>query len=130
MVKHFTQYDTYPWIVFSEDEPIEKVPNRLELRTDGPWWIQRPSGWWHFAVEVNILVVLFDPQNIYLMPEVLGNLVKYASQTISFDGGCMRPMYDYRRTLQINNYGIIDKDEKIEQATVEVRYKGDLKGEG
>jgi len=129
IVQHYTQYDAAPWLVFTQDELKVKSPVQLELRTDGPWFVQWPGNWWRAEVEANILIMLFDTQNIYTMSQYVGALATLAVQPIATEDFCLYPMYDRRRTVQINNYGQIDKDQNIEQSTVEVRYKSVLKGD-
>lgn len=112
-------YDDVYWHVEGDDRETQGKEKWLELRTNGP----DRSGTRN-SFTVNILICWISPQNTYAIQEIAGQIASLLDTSIPVvddEGallGCLSPEYDGRHKLEITNYGVIDKDLKMEQSTV------------
>ncbi len=130
VLKHFNGTGIYTFHVGKKRETNH--PEWIEVRDDGPWGEKFPSSY-RFEYEINILIGIIDPENIFRMEEIGGQILKLLATDIPVsDGiqeiGCLRPIYNRIRKLQFNKFGIIDTSIEAEQATAEQRYEIYIEG--
>ncbi len=137
--KHF--YDNRDGIaIYVEGQHRDTKDNKdfFEIRVDGPYFTEYSKGYWRCYTEVNILVqsamdnVNFHRihTNVGIVAAAFTNAIpvyKYGSGDDDDDTllGCMQLVSDYRgkERIQINHFGIIDKNVNLMQASVEGHYE-------
>lgn len=117
----------------------------MELRIDGPYYTELCKDYFRVFIEVNLILQnVQDDKNLHTFYTNLGKastiftpipLFKYgASDDIESDQsmfGCLRIVSDNRgkERIQVNNFGLVDKDARLLQASVEGHYVTHLTGE-
>lgn len=129
--RHFSGANSYP-LYFEGDERdhINEEPIRVELRIDGPFISQFQKGMKQYYYEINALITVnFNFVEIYRMAQCIAYVVKFFCSRIPLfdsDGnnlGCLTYHKDRRREMvEVNQYGEIREDTRIEQATIEAHY--------
>lgn len=71
-----------------------------------------------YTVDLNVLIAVVDYSNIFRLEQGLTLVTSLLTQPVSIDFGCLLPRDDIKST----NYGQIEPDVKIKQATVEQTY--------
>jgi hypothetical protein len=117
----------------------------IELRIDGPYYTELSKDYWKVYLEVNALLQnVQDDKNTHTFYTNLGllstiftpiPLFKYGESTDEENDqsmfGCLRIVSDDRgkERIQVNNFGLVDKDARLLQANVEGHYVTHLTGE-
>jgi hypothetical protein len=111
---------------------LSESDNFVELRIDGPYFTESTKGSWLVEVEVNILIQHgIDTENFYGMKDVQGAvsmcfveipLRKFGDDNTVF--GCLRRRNETAggHKLTISNFGKIEPELMIQQATIEGHY--------
>lgn len=122
------------------DRETEDLLDFAELRIDGPWFNEISSNYWKIRIEVNILIQsIMGDKNLYRFYDSIGDVnaafkncisvYKYADiNNQNGDGsflGCFKLIIDRydRENIKTSNFGQIDKNVKLQQATVEAHYE-------
>ncbi len=138
--KHF--YDLRQGVYFhveGDDRSTIDQTEHVEFRIDGPD-IKNPSkGWYVLDVAINILVKTnMNSENIDNMVVISGIIQAAFTETISVYKlgtgvdddqsllGCLRLRSDSQGSVLFNNFGQIDEDSRLTQATIEGRYRMEL----
>lgn len=140
--KHFDdRKGTLPLYIEGKHRATTKPKKYLELRMDGPTWIQPSNGYFKGSVQVNtLLTVALDDKDYHDPYRVAGLVQAMYTPTIDVfkfgDGvdddqshlGCLvlQQNSEKRDFLELNWFGIIDTDDPLVQATVEGHYRIEL----
>lgn len=114
------------------------VPKLVEIRVDGPYVTEISRGYYRLYVEVSLLVqATLNQQDAHILHKLLGKcldaftasikIYKYGSGPADNQDllGCAKLLNDpdKRERVQVNNFGIIDRNVNIAQGTVEGHYE-------
>lgn len=108
----------------------------FELRIDGPNIKEYSKKYFYCYVEVNCLIQsLIDEDDVFKLQTVLGKVTnlfgksiqiyKYGAETGDDESlvGCLVQINDTRNHLQVNNFGQVHQDTRIQQGSVEAHYE-------
>jgi hypothetical protein len=121
---------------------VESIPNRAELRIDGPNIVQPSKGVWRLYCEINILIAAtVNANDLYTYQRMMGHFSSLFIDHISIfklgDGGgdtgdllgCMQLKYEKNERVQINTFGVIAPEVSLQQGSVEGHYEMLITGE-
>lgn len=128
--KHFDSALTIPIVYTGQPTQVTDSSNFVELRIDGPYITELSKDYFRLYYEVNILHQYTRSEtNIYNRFNTLGNIQAAFTTITVYDDednivGCMTLDQDLRdrQRVQTNDFGQIDPDVDILQATVEGHY--------
>jgi len=130
----------YPLYLEGDERDTDELKNFAELRIDGPFVKTLQGGLFYLDIEVNVLIQSkMDPENLYLGLTVAGvfaaafvNVIKaYKYGTGNDDDDTLLGCYRLRDTrndnsIDISQFGIIQKDTRLTQITIEGHYRMEL----
>lgn len=113
------------------DRDTDLLTDFAEFRLDGPQITQTSRRVWVLKPTVNILVQsTMDDKDAYKIQKNVGIMVAAFVPSITGyelgDSGNQFACFNIEGTLRINYFGIIDKDLRKQQATIEASYSAEL----
>jgi hypothetical protein len=136
--KHFDDHrQGLPMYIEGQHRDTRSLKDFIELRLDGPQFTEISKGYWRLYFEVNILAQsAMDEHNYHRIYTTVGIVAAAFSGIVMFKYGkgpdddqkqfaCAHLLMDTkkRQHLDIFHFGLIDKQLKLEQATVEGHYE-------
>ncbi len=145
VTNHFdSNLETYDIFYEGQKRSAENFQTDLvEVRMDGPRFLQLGVTEWHADIEINLLVqAAINDEDFHKIHRMVGivatgfhpgiQVFKYGSGVDDDDSllGCLDLVQDRRSRefLTISHFGQIDPDKLLMQATVEGHYKTQLTG--
>lgn len=140
VTKFFNEEIDIDVFVEGMDRETEDLLDFAEIRVDGPWFNELSANYWKIRIEINILIQsVMGDKNLHRFYDSIGT-VNFAFQKSIFvykyadidgqngDGsvlGCFKLAIDRydRENIKTSNFGQIDKNVKLQQATVEAHYE-------
>lgn len=132
-VKAIADANNIPFYYEGMEIHMEELEYYIELRVDGPVTLPLQGMKELLQFEVNILITVKDPNNLYKVPDIAGPFLTNSMEIIHVyqynDGGsfvgCLkrRPILRGDRPSVHRNFGIVEKDTKVQQAIVEAHYE-------
>ncbi len=138
---HFTAArGNYPLYLEGDERDTDQLKNFGELRIDGPFIKTLPMGLFYLDIEVNVLIQShMDPTNLYVGLTAAGvfaaafaNVIKaYKFGNGVADDDTLLGCYRLRNarndnTVDISQFGIVSKDTRLTQITIEGHYRMEL----
>jgi hypothetical protein len=118
------------------DRRTGQEQNYAELRHDGPRCTELSKGYWHIDVVVDILVVSkTNDQDIYTLERNLGLVQSAFTEDIpvfkygddpSDQLGCLTLCPRPDEPIRTNNFGQVENDTRLRQASVDACYRMNL----
>lgn len=122
------------------DRETKDLKDFAELRIDGPWFNELSADYWKIYIEVNILIQsVMGDKNLHRFYDSIGDVNAAFQNCISVyktpdingengDGsflGCFKLAIDRydRENIKTSNFGQVDKNVRLQQATVEAHYE-------
>ena len=140
VTKFFEDGISIPVFVEGMDRETKDLKDFAEIRIDGPWFNELSAGYWKIYIEVNILIQsIMGDKNLHRFYDSIGDVNDAFQTCISVykhpdvnsqngDGSffeCFKlaeDRYD-REVIKTSNFGQVDKNVKLQQATVEAHYE-------
>ena len=135
---HFSSAITLPYFIEGMDRETKDLTSFVEIRMDGPWFLELSANYWRVYIEVNIMIhTVMNDEDLYQHVKNIGNVTvafqecisayKYGNGDDDDDSqlGCLQLVVERndREQTKISNFGQIDKSVKLQQATVEAHYE-------
>lgn len=124
-----SQYPVY----FEGDEKTTRLErNFVEVRLDGPDFEEVSKDYYRLDVVLNLLVnSKLDPNDVYAISRVVGqyqrafanNIQVYKVGTGVADDGSWFGCYQIQSKIEQNKFGVVSKDSRVEQITLEASYR-------
>lgn len=136
---YFNNTITIPVFIEGMDRETDDLLDFAEIRIDGPWFNELSADYWKIYIEVNVLIQsVMGHSDLHRFYKSIGDVNFAFQQNIPVykhadkdgnDGdesrlGCFQfatDRYD-REQIKTANFGQIDKNVKLQQATVEAHY--------
>lgn len=132
--KHFdTNKQTVNLYIEHTDRATADLRDFAEFRMDGPRMRELSSGFWQLEVTINILVQsTMDDADAYKLFRTIGVMCAAFTDSVNVykygdDSSLVTCFQLAKEPLRINNFGIIDETTRKQQATIEGRYRAELK---
>lgn len=137
-VSKFMKENTGNTITFFEGTDRDDDPkDGVEFRMDGPRYSELSRGYWNVWIAVNFLVshTLNNREfhKIHTTAGVLTSALDNAIPVFKFGNGpndnplekigCLTVIHDKFNRIQVNHLGQVEKDLRLQQATIEARYE-------
>lgn len=140
ITKHFDDIINLDVFIEGMDRQTKDLKKFAEIRVDGPKMNELNADYWRLYIEINILIqTVMDDSNLHLHWDNIGDVNMAFTRRISVykyadkngqngDGsqlGCFQLVIDRydRENIVTSNFGQIDKNVKLQQATVEAHYE-------
>jgi len=140
MTEYFSDAINIPVFIEGMDRETKDLKDFAEIRVDGPWMNELSVDVWKFRIEINILIQsVMGDKNLHRFYDDIGDVNFAFTNCISVykhpdingqngDGsflGCFKLAIDRydRENIKTSNYGQIDKNVKLQQATIEAHYE-------
>ncbi len=118
-----------------------EAPNRLEIRINGPFIAEVSANFWHFDVDVNILIFSHmggQLPNAYEGTDMAGFMAEAASQSIPIKKygtggqddqsliGCLALKSGRKESVKVFHFGEIDSVNRLRQMGVDTSFVMDI----
>jgi hypothetical protein len=139
--KHFDAHkDSLTMFIEHQLRDTRLIKDFIELRMDGPRFLQASKDYWEITVEINVLIQsTLDDKDYHRIERSIGIVVNAFTNIyvlrlgngVSDDQsllGCLKLIQNAgkREYLQVYRLGQVDKTNKIVQAVVEGHYRMEL----
>lgn len=133
-----TALSPVPLFITGDLRTTEQDPNWIELRFNGPDFMQNSKDTLRMMLRLNFVVNLVsDGKNSYAMEDYTGLIAslivaipiyRYGDVTLDPQDDssfiqCIEPMTEGTHSIEIKNFGKLDPSTNLTQSTVEVTYK-------
>lgn len=138
--EYFDAAITIPVFIEGMDRETKDLSSFAEIRIDGPWFNELSANYWRIYIEVNVLIqTVMNDSDLHRFYKDIGDVNFAFQQNIPVykradnEGnngddsrlGCFQFVTDRydREQIKTSNFGQIDKNVKLQQATVEAHYE-------
>jgi hypothetical protein len=129
-----------PLFVEGQNRRSREIERLLELRIDGPSFVQQTKDKWQGIVIVNALIQIGQPtSDLWTLQRAQGIVAtaftdiliyKYGPDTVDTGDllGCLKLIQNDLKgdLIEINNFGPMTNDAELQQSAIEGKYKIDL----
>lgn len=120
---------------------FQDAPERIEIRINGPFIKEQSNGYWHFDVDVNILIFSHmggELPNAYSGTDIAGAMALAADTPIPIYKygtggnddqsliGCLTLRQESKESVKVFHFGEIDRVNRLRQFGVDVGLKMDI----
>jgi hypothetical protein len=138
ITKHFaTEISSIPIFIEGADRETDELADFVEIRVDGPWMNEISADYWRIYCEINILVQSVMDDDLHKLWRLIGevnvafqkclSVYKYGTGNDDDSSflGCFKFVTDKydREQVKTSNFGQINLNVKLQQATVEAHYE-------
>ena len=124
--------DAYPVYLEGDIRTTALLRNFAEVRLDGPDITEPSKGCFFLDVNFNLLInTKVDPEDLYAIERVIGQFQKAFTNVVlvkklgddPIDDGSVLGCYMLQEEIAISKFGIVEKDTRLMQTTIEARYR-------
>ena len=124
--------DAYPVYIEGDTRTTALLRNFAEVRLDGPDITEVSKGCFHLDVNFNLLInAKVDPDDLYAIERIIGEFQKAFTNVVEcyklgggvIDDDSLLGCYELKSEIEINKFGLVEKDIRLMQTTLEARYR-------
>ncbi len=138
--KHFAAHrGNLPMYLEGDERTLQDEAGFFELRVDGPRILEYQKGFFFVNVEINVLIQRHsDTTRLYEIQDAMGVMLKAFTNAICInrlgDGlfddqslvGALKLLTSIDEPIDVNYFGIIKEDTRLQQATIEGHYRMEI----